>query len=421
VSAAVPLDEPAPDAAPRPSGRYQAWLVALLSLNFGIVFFDRQALAVLMPFVQPDLRLTGIQIGLLGGALSLTWSFAAFGMGALSDALGNRRIPLILTTLAFCACSFLTGFAQSFAFLLAARMLMGVAEGGVMPISHAMIVTEVDPKYRGTAQGIAQNFGSNLLGSFVAPMLLIPIAVAYGWHQAFFIAAMPGLVTATLIWFTLREPPRLPRVPAAKARTDSWRSVLRVRNVRVCCILAILLVSYLVVCWSFVPNYLVQIRGFDPDAGAKWLLATLGISATVGSFAVSGLSDRIGRRPVMIALPFLGVILPLGAMYFDGPFWALLAIFFLGWGLVGIFPLFMATVPSESVSPARVATALGLCMGAGEVIGGAFAPILAGAAQDAWGRTLPLWIMVGLTVAAGFVAMLLEETAPRKRGTLAPV
>jgi hypothetical protein len=56
-------------------------------------------------------------------------------------------------------------------------------------------------------------------------------------------------------------------------------------------------------------------------------------------------------------------------------------------------------------------------MGTGEVIGGAFAPVIAGAAQDAWGRNLPLWIMVGLTVAAGFVAMLLVETAPRKRGT----
>lgn len=419
MSAALPAGAAPLSAEQRPSGAYQAWLVGLLSINFGIVFFDRQALAVLMPFVQPDLELTGFQIGILGGALSLTWSFAAFGMGALSDALGNRKVPLILTTLAFCLCSFLTGLAASFVFLLAARMLMGVAEGGVMPISHAMIVTEVDPEHRGTAQGIAQNFGSNLLGSFAAPMILIPIAVAYGWHSAFFLAAAPGLVTALLIWFTLREPPRAPRPPRAEgdAPKESWVSVLKVRNVLVCCILAILLVSYLVVCWSFVPAYLVQVRGFDPDAGTKWLLATLGISATVGSFAVAGLSDRIGRRPVMIALPFLGVILPLGAMYFDGPFWVLVAIFFFGWALVGIFPLFMATVPSESVGPARVATALGLCMGTGEVIGGAFSPVLAGLAQDAWGRDLPLWIMVGLTVVAGFVAMLLVETAPRKRKT----
>lgn len=397
----------------RPSPRYQAWLVGLLSLNFGIVFFDRQALNVLMPLVQPDLALTGVQIGLLGGAMSLTWSVAAFAMGGLSDVLGNRKVPLILTTIAFCACSFLTGLAQSFAFLLAARMLMGVAEGGVMPISHAMIVTEVDPARRGTAQGIAQNFGSNLLGSFVAPMVLLPFAVAYGWHNAFFLAGVPGLFSAAMIWFFLREPPR--PAAAAKARADSVWSVLKVRNVAICSLIAILLVSYLVVCWAFMPVFLTQVRGFGADTGTKWLLATLGISATIGSFAVSGLSDRIGRRPVMIALPFLGVILPLGAMFFQGPYWALLLIFFFGWSLVGVFPLFMATIPSESVAPGRVATALGLCMGTGEVIGGAFSPVVAGAAQDQWGATMPFWIMCGLAVAAGLLAFALEETAPRVR------
>ena len=49
------------------SAGYQTLLVLLLSLNFGIVFFDRQALNVLMPFVQPDLQLSGTQIGLLAG------------------------------------------------------------------------------------------------------------------------------------------------------------------------------------------------------------------------------------------------------------------------------------------------------------------------------------------------------------------
>ena len=41
----------------RNSPRYQAWLVGLLSVNFGIVFFDRNSLNFLMPFVQPDLHL----------------------------------------------------------------------------------------------------------------------------------------------------------------------------------------------------------------------------------------------------------------------------------------------------------------------------------------------------------------------------
>jgi predicted MFS family arabinose efflux permease len=417
---AAAIDAPVAPAPGLPSSRYQVLLVALLSINFGIVFFDRNALGFLMGSIQPELGLSETQVGLLSSALSLTWALAAFGMGAFSDAIGNRKIPLILTTLAFCACSFVTGLAHSFLLLLAARMLMGVAEGGVMPISHAMIVTEVDPKHRGIAQGIAQNFGSNFLGSVIAPTVLVAFAAAYGWRNAFFLAALPGLVTAILIWILLREPPRPPRAAVAQRPKEPWLSVLKERNVLVCCVLAILLVSYLVVCLTFLPKYLINVRHFTPGT-MSLLIATLGISATIGSFAISGLSDRIGRRPVMIVMPLIGIILPVGAMFFDGSVWLLAAIFFAGWGLVGIFPLFMATVPSESVSPARVATALGLCMGTGEVLGGVLSPALAGIAADRWGPNLPLWIMVGLTVAAGFTAMLLQETAPRKRRTPAPV
>jgi predicted MFS family arabinose efflux permease len=416
VTAAV-LAAPAAGHRALPSGRYQVLLVTLLSINFGIVFFDRNALGFLMGSVQPELGLSETQVGLLASGLSLTWSLAAFGMGAFSDAIGNRKIPLILTTLAFCACSFVTGLAHSFLLLLAARMLMGVAEGGVMPISHAMIVTEVDPKHRGIAQGVAQNFGSNFLGSVIAPTVLVAFATAYGWRNAFFLAAVPGLVTALLIWVLLREPPCPPVRPAGQARKESWLNVLRERNVLICCVLAVLLVSYLVVCLTFLPKYLLNVRHYDPGT-MSLLIATLGVSATIGSFAISGLSDRVGRRPVMIAMPLIGVILPLGAMYFDGSVWLLAAIFFAGWGLVGIFPLFMATVPSESVSPTRVATALGLCMGTGEVLGGVLSPALAGMAADRWGPNMPFWIMVGLTLAAGFVAMLLVETAPRKRRTM---
>ncbi|WP_250890200.1 MFS transporter [Sphingobium nicotianae] len=157
-----------PSGVARRSAGYQAWLVGLLSINFGIVFFDRQALNVLMPSVAQDLALSNTQIGLLASALSFTWALAAFGIGKLSDTIGNRKLLLVLSTLGFSICSFVSGIATSFVFMLAARLLMGAAEGGIMPISHAMVATEVDPKHRGLAQGIAQNFGSNLLGSFLA-------------------------------------------------------------------------------------------------------------------------------------------------------------------------------------------------------------------------------------------------------------
>lgn len=394
---------------PRAFGRYQYTLIALLSLNFGIVFFDRNAISFLMPFIQPELQLNHTQVGMLVSALSLTWALSAFGLGKLSDSLGRRKLLLVLSTVAFSLCSFLSGMAGSFVFLLAVRLLMGVAEGGVAPISHAMVAAEVPAERRGLAQGITQNFGSNLLGSFVAPVLLVAFATHFGWREAFFLAGIPGLVCAVLMWFMLDEPKEVPvQTKQAPARLVD---VLADRNVQICVALSVLLVSYLVVCWVFMPLYLTQAKGMSPES-MGWLMGVLGISATLGSFVITALSDRFGRRPLLICMPLLGVILPLGALYFDGSVWVLAAIFFFGWGFNGTLPLFMATVPSESVDPRLVATALGLSMGSGELIGGVLAPSLTGMVADSYGLTAPMWIMVVLAVLAGLCAMGLRETAP---------
>ncbi len=51
-----------------------------------------------------------------------------------------------------------------------------------------------------------QNLGSNLIGSSLAPIVLVAIATAYHWRAAFYLAAMPGLICAFLIWKFVREP-----------------------------------------------------------------------------------------------------------------------------------------------------------------------------------------------------------------------
>lgn len=392
------------------SSGYQVWVTALLSLNFGILFFDRNALNFLMPFVQPDLQLSNTQVGMFSSALSLTWALSGLLVGRISDKLGSRKPVVVIATIAFCLCSFISGAASSFLMLLGARLLMGAAEGGVMPVSHSMIVAEVAPERRGLAMGVAQNLGSNLLGSGLAPLLLVPVAVAVGWRTGFYLAALPGLVTAALIWFTLREPPVEAHDDAAPKVTLG--EAFGHRNVILCALISILLVSYLVVCWAFMPLFLTKARGFDPDT-MSWLMATLGISAGLGSFAVPAISDVIGRRRVMIFFSFLGVILPLGGLYYEGSAWILAAIFFFGWGLNGLFPMFMATIPSESVDPRLTATLTGVVMGTGEVLGGVLSPFLAGTLADAYGLAAPLWLMLGCTVLAGFLTLGLIESAPR--------
>ncbi len=404
------------------SQSYQISMVLLLALNFGIVFFDRNALNFLGVFVQKDLGLSFTELGTVASVFSFAWAIAAFGISRISDMVNNRKLLLIVATVAFSLCSVMTGLATSFALLIGARILMGIAEGGVMPISHAIVASEVEPKYRGLAQGVAQNLGSNFFGSFVAPVVLVGLALKYGWQNTFYIAALPGLVCAALIWFFVQEPERAPAAAAATnkptfgASLSNWIKAifeaLKVRNIQVCVVMGIVLVAYLVICWVFMQSFLTRVRGYT-DTEAAWLMGMLGISATIGSFAIAGLSDMIGRRPVMITTSLLGIILPLGALYYQGPYVGMAAIFFIGWSLNGIFPLFMATVPSESVPPAMAATVFGLCMGSCEILGGAAGPPIGGLLADNYGLSAPLWMMVGLALAGAVAALGLNETAPR--------
>ncbi|HEY4212317.1 MAG TPA: MFS transporter [Steroidobacteraceae bacterium] len=404
----------------KPSARYQIALTSVLSLNFGFVLFDRNATGFLLPFIQPELGLSNTQAGFLSSALSLTWALAAFGIGAIADRTGSSKRLLVGTTIAFSLCSFASGLAASYTVLLLTRMVMGVAEGGIMPVSQSLIESDVDERYRGLAMGVAQGLVSSLLGSFVAPVLLAPFAEAHGWRPAFFLAGAPGLLMAIVVAFVVREraaPTSQARARAASERgsfrdmLSSFREVLRERNVLLCAILSTLLVSYLVVCWNFMPLFLTNVRGYDAST-MGWLMGTLGISATLATFLIPGASDRIGRRGVMIVLPLLAVGLPLAALYYTGPVWILGAAFAIGWAVTGVFPLFMATVPAESVDKRYIAGALGVCMGAGELIGGVVSTSVAGYAADLVGLQAPLWIMSGLALVAAFVALGIRETAP---------
>ena len=58
-----------------------------------------------------------------------------------------------------------------------------------------------------------------------------------------------------------------------------WRALAE-RNILICALLGILLVSYLVVCWAFMPLYLIHVRHYDAQT-MGWLNGTLGILATL--------------------------------------------------------------------------------------------------------------------------------------------
>jgi MFS family permease len=151
----------------------------------------------------------------------------------------------------------------------------------------------------------------------------------------------------------------------------------------------------------------------------SWLMSVLGLSAAFFSFIVPGLSDRYGRRPVVVIFNLVGILVPLAALYFTGSLYALAALIFVGWSASGTFPLFMATIPSETIPARYVATSLGMVVGLGEILGGVLGPALAGRAADLHGLSAPLYIQAGCAVAGMLLALLLRETAPVRVGASA--
>jgi MFS transporter, ACS family, hexuronate transporter len=400
--------------APAMNKRLYPWvLVGLLSFNFGVVYFDRNTLNFLMPLIQPELHLSNKQVGLLGSVLGASWAIAGFGIGRLSDATGQRKLLLVVCALVFSAASVLQGWASGFAMLVATRVLMGFAEGGVMPISQALIAAEVDPARRGLAMGVTQNFAANLLSNFLGPIVLVAIGEALGWRRAFYLAGIPGVMAALLMMWLIREPAReelagQDELATAPVSRDAWKH----RNVLLCIGLSILLVAFVVVFAIFMPLYLASVRGLEPRTWS-WLMSMFGLTSMAFAFLVPGSSDVLGRRPVVISMSLIGALIPLSALYVDQPLWLVFVLFGSGAAISGCFPLAMATIPSETVPPQQLATVLGLTMGFGEIIGGVVSPAAAGWVADVSGLQATLWILVGLSAATGILACFIQETAPR--------
>lgn len=402
---------------PRIAGKglwsYETMLMVLLSLNFGIVFFDRNAISYLSPFIQPDLHLTNEQVGLFASGLSFAWSISGFVIGSIADRAGHRKAFLIFTVILFSLCSVFSGLAGSFLILLAARIVMGAAEGPLMPISQSFAAAESSPERRGLNMGFVQNFGSNLFGSFVAPLVIVALANSFGWRLSFFIAALPGLLSALLIWRLVREPRIEQGIVKEHRERMPLGEMIRHHNIWLSMLISVFMVAWIVLGWTFLPLFYVKQRLFSTPV-MSYLMAVLGASAAVGAFVLPGLSDRIGRKPVMIYGAMIGILVPLAAMFWTGSIWILGALLFIGWLAIGVCPLLMATIPSETIPVRYVATTAGLVQGFGEIVGSAGGAWAAGRAADAFGLSVTMWIMSACALIAAALGFLLKETAPVK-------
>ncbi|MEO6041076.1 MAG: MFS transporter [Croceibacterium sp.] len=392
---------------------YELTLLLLLTLANGVVAFDRLTVAFLAPYIVTDLGLTNTQVGWLAGALSGAIALSSFFGGRLADRTGRRKTILILCTLLFSLGSGAGGLALTFGVLLAARFGLGIAEGPMVPIGQTVIAEISQPERRGLNMGFMQMVGAFGLAGFLGPIVATQLAASHGWRTAMFLSIVPGLVLAALLALFMRPDRR--SAHETGPQDSAWTALtglLRVPNMRIALAIAGCITAWLVLQNTFLTLFLTQVKGLAPTT-AGWVISMGGIAGIVGGIGLPFLSDRVGRKPVMLWASLACVGAPLALLLLPSDPALLAGAILIGWLPLGIAPLYCATVPAESVSPALATTAVGLSMGTAELVGGVILPPIAGAVADAYGLASVFYLCIGLALLAAVAALFLTETAPR--------
>ncbi|HVB35468.1 MAG TPA: MFS transporter [Patescibacteria group bacterium] len=394
--------------------RYENILVSLFFVAWGSVSLDRTAGLYLAPYFAPQFHLTSTQIGMLASALSITWAISSLLLAALSDRLGRRTL-LIPAIFIFSIFSWASGLAQNFDQLLAIRAIMGIAGGGFFSVMSALIEESSHPTRRGRNVGFVISAAA-LVGLAVSPVLATQIAAHYSWRWAFFASGVPGIIMGFVIWKFVKEPERHAEQGGGghgHVKLADYFQILRYRNMWLACFAAAGTLGWLFLQNVFAPVYITKVA-HQPATTAGFLLGATGLGSFVLGFIFPALSDRIGRKETLLILAALSTVVPIVLMIpsLYSHLWLLAAILFLTNGHLAIMALVLVLIPTESVPHELAATAIGLAVLVGEILGATLSPTLAGALAVRYGLGVTLWMSAGGSVLVFFLALFLKRTGP---------
>ena len=178
--------------------------MGLLSLLCVITYLDRVCISVAGPRMQDQLHLSPSAWGWVTSVFFLSYGAFEIPSGALGDRIGPRKV-LTRVVLWWSAFTSLTGTASNFFELLLTRFCFGAGEAGAYPNAVAAIGRWIPFRKRGRACGF-MNLSSQL-GGALAPLLVVPIQVRYGWRASFFCFGFLGLVWAAVWYGWFRDTP----------------------------------------------------------------------------------------------------------------------------------------------------------------------------------------------------------------------
>jgi predicted MFS family arabinose efflux permease len=408
-----PAIEVTPSADLKASSRYEFGLVVLFFLTWGTVFLDRMSVLYLAPLIAPQLHLTHAQVGLLASSLAVAWAISSLLFGAISDRIGRRPV-LVPAVFIFSILSWVSGIARSFAQLFVVRSLMGLAEGPTWSTITATIEESSAPHRRGRNVGVVVSAAA-LVGLTLAPILTTQIGNRWGWRTAFFVAGIPGILLGLILWKYLREP-KAPRAIGQSAPSlADYLSLLRYRNMWLCCLGSAGFMTWLWVMHTFAPLYITEVNR-NSVTGTGFIMASSGAGAFVWGLVLPWVSDYTGRKPTLLAVALISALVPLTyqSSFLIAHPWLMATAGFLANGGQCIAALTLVIIPSESVPAQFHATAIGLATLVGEIVGGTLAPAFSGAVADKLGLAASLWIAAGGAILVFIAGLFMQETAPSR-------
>jgi MFS family permease len=390
-------------------------------------YIDRQVLFAVFPLIKIDLQITDTALGLLGSAFMFSYMLFAPLFGWLGDRWSRTMLAsggLVVWSLA----TALAGFAPGYRTLLAARAAVGVGEASFGTVSPGL-VSDFFPKER-RGKILSWFYVAIPVGSALGYLLGGLLGQNYGWHAAFMMVGVPGLLLAIPIAL-LRTPPRggddgpnsatplsisppkgestlcpLPPGEGGQRPGEGYAALFKNRSF-VCNTLAMAAMTFAVGGLSqWLPSFLHRVHSLDVAKGNMLFGATTVLAGILGTLAGGWLGDRWQKKNGK------GYLLLSGWGFLIGAPFAVLAI--LAPEIIGCmsaifiaeFFLFLNTGPLNTVilnvtNPAVRAMAFAVNIFFIHALGDAFSPAIIGWLSDQWGLRSALLITPGVMVLAG--------------------
>ena len=260
----------------------------------------------LLVFVIKDVAAQyAVSITTIAFATTLTLAMrpvGAFIFGRLADRYGRRPV-LMINIGVYSLLSFATAFAPSVTGLLVIRALFGVGMGGVWGVGSSLAMETIKKEARGAVSGLLQSgYSAGYLLAAIVYGLLFPLV---GWRGMFMVGIVPAII---LIPFILVAVPESPRFTIAEKKPSTFQVLGQHWKLAIYAILLMTAFNFFSHgTQDIYPTFLQRQHNLPPSMVSS--ITILGnIGAILGCFLFGPLSQRFGRRRIMITSALLSIL-----------------------------------------------------------------------------------------------------------------